>query len=98
LKICYSRHTPRTDKWLHISEEDHDRNVNRIGNLALLKAGDNANIGSEGWDVKKPVLQAAAFQLTKEAARGNSWGIPEIEARQKRLAQLAVKVWPLKSK
>ncbi|MBZ5513046.1 MAG: DUF262 domain-containing HNH endonuclease family protein [Acidobacteriia bacterium] len=85
----------RTAKWAHVPEDKYDDHTNRIGNLALLDATANSAIGSEGWDVKKPVLQSAKIRLTKETSKSTAWGISEIDDRQERLAKLAVKAWPL---
>ncbi len=87
----------KSDSWI-VAEDKYDEYTNRIGNLALLDATANSTIGSAGWDVKKPVLQAAKIRLTKEIGKSSGWGIPEIEGRQKRLAKLAIQAWPLKTK
>jgi hypothetical protein len=77
------------------SEQDVETHSKRIGNLALLKATDNAVLGNEPFNVKRKVYQNCSFTLTKQIAEENKWGTGEIESRQKRLADLAVKTWPL---
>jgi hypothetical protein len=45
---------------------------------------------------KKEFLQNSAFLLTSEVAKNTSWGVKEINDRQKILAKLAVETWPIK--
>jgi hypothetical protein len=37
----------------------------------------------------------STYQLTNELKNKKTWGPKEIEARQRKMAELAVKVWPL---
>jgi hypothetical protein len=57
---------------------------------------DNSKIGSRKYDIKKPELKNSKYKLTKAAAQFTQWGAAEIDARQKELATIAVKAWPLK--
>ena len=86
----------RDAHWSHFSEDEHRAFLHRLGNLALLTYKDNG--GSQGTDYafKKNVLgDPKNGSLTKDAAKHNSWSIAEIEARQNRMAKIAVKTWPL---
>jgi hypothetical protein len=67
----------------------------RIGNMALLQAKKNVDIGNDGYADKQATLAASAFVLTAETGNHGAWGVAEIEARQKKLAQLAVPTWPI---
>jgi Protein of unknown function (DUF1524) len=71
--------------------------VYRLGNLALLQKGPNGKIGNKALALKQPTLAASSFKLTNEIGREAAWSPKEIQARQKRLADLAVSVWPRKS-
>jgi hypothetical protein len=82
--------------WINISTEDLKANCNRLGNLALLDANVNSQLGSVGYDVKKPALAQSPFSLTKEAAVHQQWGPQEIAKRQEHLAELAILAWPIK--
>jgi len=66
---------------------------NRIGNLALLQRRLNSDIGNLGFSEKRQLYQDSPFQLTSSLTEYSSWGTEEIEARQKWLADLAVKAW-----
>jgi hypothetical protein len=73
--------------------------VFRLGNIALLQANKNAEMGSEDYaKVKSPQLLASDFALTKEAGGKKQWGPAEIAERQTRLAKLAVEVWPIRER
>jgi len=81
--------------WPAIDAESAGAYYKRIGNLVLLQATKNSLIGNSGFNQKRAVLQASAYELTKEAGRKKNWGISEINERQQRLARLAVDTWPL---
>lgn len=55
-------------------------------------------IGNSNFEVKKETLKDSAYILTKDVSEYPSWGIREINERQKALAELAVQTWPLTAK
>jgi Protein of unknown function (DUF1524) len=68
----------------------------RLGNLALLKASDNVEIGNGEFAEKIGALSNSPFEWTKEIPRlYNDWGVDQIRERQRRMANAAPKVWPL---
>jgi len=67
----------------------------RIGNMALLQQNRNRDLGNKAFTDKKAVLQQSAFVLTSQIATYGDWGLNEINDRQNKLADLAVKTWPL---
>jgi hypothetical protein len=67
----------------------------RLGNLALLQADKNSQIGNADFPTKRAVYAQSSFLLTSQIGELLSWGVLEIEQRQKTLAGLAVKTWPL---
>lgn len=82
-------------EWNAISIEDAKANYNRLGNQALLAGSVNSKLGNVGFVTKKPALAQSPFSLTSSTAKSPDWGIKEISERQKQLADLAVKTWPL---
>jgi hypothetical protein len=68
----------------------------RLGNLALVKKSDNGRLRSATFDIKRHVLRQQGFQLTTIIADKERWGADQIEERQARLADLAVRAWPIK--
>lgn len=81
--------------WQHISIQDHETFVSRIGNLVLLKSGFNSKLSAKGFNDKLPVLAESDLKLTKMVAEYDKWEKDQIEDRQRRLAQIAVKTWPI---
>jgi len=67
----------------------------RIGNLVLLQKSVNVDIGNSYFETKKQAYKNSEFSLTKEVANKATWGSKEIEDRQKELAKIAVKTWPI---
>ncbi len=67
----------------------------RIGNLVLLQATPNSVIGNSAFTIKKEVYKDSSFLLTKQVASKATWGPQEIDERQKELAKIAVKTWPI---
>lgn len=80
--------------WEQFTEEQIDSMVYRIGNMALLRKGDNKDVANKDYSSKRPVLQASQFSLTVKLADENeSWTPERILARQNQLAKLAASVW-----
>lgn len=78
-----------------VTEQDIETHYTRIGNLALMKAQKNNDIGSLPFSQKKSAYKSSAFILTQKLADSQNWSITEIEKRQKYLAELAIKTWPV---
>lgn len=84
------------DNWNHIDAETLSAYTKRLGNMALLKTRLNSELKSSSFDKKEPHFADSDFSLTSSIAQSDSWGPEEIEERQKYMAELAVKAWPLK--
>ncbi|WP_433609556.1 DUF262 domain-containing protein [Dactylosporangium sp. CA-139114] len=84
----------KTADWPQFTPDDRRTFVHRIGNLCLLRRGPNGRIGNKSWNIKQPILAASALQLTKKAADFSVWTRASIEARQRELAEIAVRTWP----
>lgn len=83
--------------WKGVSPDIAKANFKRIGNMVLLKAGSNSTIGNADFETKRKVFEKSSFQLTHALGSLTKWGPDEIAQRQKSLADLAVKTWPLKT-
>lgn len=80
--------------WGTFSDDEVDAMIYRLGNMTLLKKGDNKNLGNCGFQLKKTVFAKSSFDLTRKIAEENADWTPErIAARQKTLAKLATTVW-----
>ena len=64
--------------------------------MVILQAKKNSMIGNSPFSQKKEFLRDSAFLLTSEVAKNTSWGVKEINDRQKNLAKLAIETWPIK--
>lgn len=83
-------------QWSGVDAETAKSFYRRLGNLALLKSQINSQVGSDGFKDKVVFYKKSNFLLTSGLSQYTSWGTREIEERQKKLAELAVKAWPLK--
>jgi len=86
----------REGNWPAFDEEIASTYLHRIGNLALLGTVPNGYINNASYAMKKPILAACPILLTKELGEQyDTWTAEQINARQDKLAELAVKTWPL---
>lgn len=87
-----------SSSWSGINEEEASAYSKRIGNLALMKSKINFEVGNDSFLVKKAQYKDSEFQLTSSITKYSSWGLAQIEERQKELAKLAVQTWPSKAR
>lgn len=67
----------------------------RIGNMVLMRASDNAELRSSKFADKKAVYAKSPYLLTSQVAECAEWTAAQIVTRQKTLADLALKAWPI---
>ena len=67
----------------------------RIGNMALLRLAENRAIGNGPYAEKAKALKGSTFTLTAKAGTATKWDAEAIAERQKELAKIAVKTWPI---
>lgn len=94
LEHVMPRNPDDTSSW-NVPDEVRETHTRRIGNLVLMKSVENSNAGNDSFESKKKLYDDSDLMLTKDLAKNAMWGKAEIEARQKVLASLAVKAWPL---
>ncbi len=68
----------------------------RLGNMVLIKKTDNKKLGNGNFTKKKPILTGAQYVTTKMVGTFNDWSPQNLEKCQKKLAEYALKAWPLK--
>src|SRR5262249_33220620 len=79
-----------------VSEETAAALYKRLGNMVLLKLSVNTRIGNVSFEEKKKAYKASShLLLTKQVLKCSTWGEQEIKNRQEKLAELAIKTWPL---
>lgn len=84
------------DEWeASIQREDWDFAVYRIGNLSLLNASANRDLGNKVYADKKEVYLDSNYTITRKIPElaPEEWTLALIEARQARLAERAVHIW-----
>jgi len=80
--------------WEAFTEEEIEALVFRLGNITLLQAGQNRDLGGADYAAKRPVYAASGFALTRKIAEENADWTPErIAARQNRMARQATSIW-----
>ena len=87
----------RTRDWIKaaVSEDQYREYVNRLGNLTLMERTENRAEGSAPFAKKKIAYKNSELSLTRDLENYPDWTVREIEERQKKLAEFAVKVWSL---
>jgi hypothetical protein len=84
----------RPEEWPFFSGVDPGDWSQRLGNLTLLQKSRNTRLGNKPFEAKRAVLAASELCLTRSIGEVTDWAPEAIEARQARLADLAVTVWP----
>lgn len=81
--------------WPTFTEEEARADAKRLGNMALLQAKKNSDLRSASFDEKKVVFLGHTYELTSQLAALPSWNHDALVQRQRVLAKLALKAWPL---
>ncbi len=82
--------------WDHISDQEHEQLVYRLGNMTIMNASENRSIGNVGFERKKQSFHSSEFELTKNvASENNEWNADRIAARQSWLAKQAASIWKI---
>jgi hypothetical protein len=76
--------------WSHFTRDDVERDVYRLGNLALLEPSLNREVGSGGFDAKRAAYARSSVGLTREIS-AEEWTPESIRQRQDRLSELAAR-------
>ena len=82
--------------WEHIHPETANSVYKRLGNMVLMQASKNNEIGNKPFSIKRPHLQSSPYLLTQMVGKRLDWDVKDIEERQIKLAEIAVETWPLK--
>lgn len=74
---------------------NHDRLINRIGNLTLLDKRINSAIRNAGFAAKKEHYGVSEILITRALCDFEDWSEERITARQEEFAQLVPAIWPV---
>ena len=81
--------------WPQFTDEDGKASVNRLGNMTLLAHKANSELKSAPFEEKRRSYASSSLLITSELKAFSAWDTGSIEQRQKALANLAVKAWPM---
>lgn len=82
--------------WSFLEESKQERAIYRLGNMTPLETGRNRDLSNGDYLSKRAVYQQSVFQITKAVAEHyEEWDERAIEARQKRLADVASAIWKI---
>ncbi len=70
-----------------------DKYVYRLGNMTLIAARLNRDLGNANFPAKKKVYAQDQLQITRKVIDAEKWTHEEIKNRQNWLASLACKIW-----
>ena len=82
-------------KWPLFDEDKVGFYIRRLGNQVLLNAVHNSDLKNSNFSAKRAVYKTTPYQLTRDVGNLDEWSPSEIDRRQKILAELAVKTWPI---
>lgn len=72
-----------------------DEAIDRLGNLTLVTEALNPALSNGAWSAKRPeIAQHSHLSLNRELATYSEWDEGSIEERGRRLAQIAIEIWP----
>ena len=83
------------DNWPQFDEEEVKIYARKIGNMALMLAKTNSDLQSSDFKKKKIIYRGSPYELTRMVAQSKDWTKEAITDRQRVLADLALKAWPL---
>jgi uncharacterized protein with ParB-like and HNH nuclease domain len=87
-----------TQEWEQIfSEDEHIRNVYKIGNFTLLEANKNREIADRTFSDKEKVYHTSKYAMSK-IINASEWNINAIKSRQSKLANIACGIWKIQYK
>ena len=82
------------DGWGGFGNDDAEALVYRLGNMILLEAGANRDLGTVAYNQKRANYEQSGFAITKKLANDNAEWTPErIAAQQNWMATQATSIW-----
>ncbi|MCC7463953.1 MAG: DUF262 domain-containing protein [Gammaproteobacteria bacterium] len=80
--------------WEIFSDEEADALAYRLGNMTLLQAGSNKDLGNSAYPAKRIVYASSGFEITKRLAEDHAeWTPDRIASRQRWMATQASSIW-----
>ncbi len=79
--------------WKTISQEEHDENLWRLGNLTLLGEKNNIPASNDIFENKKEYYKQSKIEENIAITKIKDWSIKEINTRQEQLGIVAKNIW-----
>jgi len=80
--------------WETFSDEEADALAYRLGNMTLMRAGANKDLGNSPYPTKRTVFEQSGFALTRKLATDHAEWTPErIATHQGWMANQATAIW-----
>ena len=84
-----------TEEWETIfSEDEHIRNIYKIGNFTILEANKNRDIADKNFDIKQEMYASSKYAITT-TIEASEWNISALKHRQSKLASIACGIWKI---
>ena len=82
------------ESWPDVDDEDHRRNLKRLGNLCLLQKTPNSD-KKNTFEESRDFYKVSPYYWTNMIGGEAKWGVEEIDKRQSKMADMAVRTWPI---
>ena len=83
-----------SDEWRQFDGQQQEAFRYRLGNMTVLKAGENRDLGNSDYDKKRLTYEKSGFAITRNlAARYDQWTVEKICANQRWMAKQATSIW-----
>jgi hypothetical protein len=80
--------------WETFTDEEAEALVYRLGNMTLMQAGANKDLGNSPYTAKRAVFEQSGFAITRKLAEDHAEWTPErIAAHQNWMASQATAIW-----
>lgn len=85
---------PSDDGWRQFSEQQQEAFTYRLGNMTILEANYNRDLGRSGYDKKRLAYEKSCFAITRNLAdQYDQWTMEKIRANQRWMAKQATSIW-----
>ncbi len=84
------------DGWEAFDDRQREASTYRLGNMTLLEAAHNRDIGNVKFTEKHPVYGASEFSITHKLSQEyDTWTVDKIHSRQEWMARQAAGIWQI---
>lgn len=85
---------PSDDNWGQFTEQQQEAFTHRLGNMTILEANYNRDLGRSDYDKKRLAYEKSCFAITRNLAdQYDQWTMEKIRANQRWMAKQATSIW-----